>query len=140
MGLGLGMATIGARHFSELKEVILVESYLGILTVETGILGLFAGIFLAIAIIRVVFRWKRYIADSDFAISGYAFLVYVLFTVLILPVSTCIDSAPSNLYFWFSLGAAMKIADLNRQRKELLTQAQTMMDSGYPALQQKVIS
>ena len=120
MGSGLGMATIGARHFSELKDVILVESYLGILTVETGILGLFTAIFLCGVLIRVVFRLNRYIKNSESAILGYAFSVYVIFTVLILPVSTCIDSAPSNLYFWFSVGAVLKIADLSRQDKQNL--------------------
>ena len=48
------------------------------------------------------------------AVLWHALAVYVLFTLLILPVSTVIDHAPSNLYFWFAVGALLRVADLAR--------------------------
>ncbi len=118
MGTGLGTATIGSRHFSEFNEIELVESYFGIIAFETGILGLFAVLWLAIAIVRFLFLSKRFFDRSPSSLPALGFAVYVFFTILILPVSGCIDSAPSNLYFWFSVGTVMKLADLERRKRK----------------------
>jgi hypothetical protein len=122
MGSGLGTATIGTRHFSEFHEIELVESYFGIIAFETGVLGLCAILWLSFAILRFLFRSKRFFDRSPSSMPAYGFAVYVLFTILILPVSTCIDSAPSNLYFWFSVGSVMKLVDLERKKMKI-TQA-----------------
>lgn len=116
MGSGLGTATIGTRHFSEFHEIELVESYFGIIAYETGVLGLCAILWLSAAILRFLFRSKRFFPRSPSSMPAFGFAVYVFFTILILPVSTCIDSAPSNLYFWFSIGALMKLVDLERKK------------------------
>lgn len=117
LGSGLGVATIGARHFSKFSEIELVESYLGILAVETGVPGLGTFIWLAVAIGALVLRLRRYVQASSVAMLWYALAVYVLFTILILPVSTAIDHAPSNLYFWFSIGLLIKLADLEQRKR-----------------------
>ena len=117
MGTGLGTATIGARHFTEFHEIELVESYFGIIAFETGILGLSAMLWLTIALGRFLFLSKRFFGRSLSALPALGFAVYVFFTILILPVSPCIDSAPGNLYFWFSVGTVMKLADLERKKK-----------------------
>jgi hypothetical protein len=116
MGSGLGTATIGTRHFSEFHEIELVESYFGIIAFETGILGLCAMLWVSFAILRFLFRSKRFFNPTTSSMPAYGFAVYIFFTILILPVSTCIDSAPSNLYFWFSIGTVMKLADLERKK------------------------
>ncbi len=114
LGSGLGTATIGARHVSELRDVELVESYLGILAVETGLPGVASFLWLAAAIGAAVLRQRRMMRGQPDAVLWHALAVYVLFTLLILPVSTVIDHAPSNLYFWFSVGALLRVADLTR--------------------------
>ena len=117
LGSGLGVATIGARHFSQFREIELVESYLGILAVETGVLGLGTFIWLAIAIGALILRVRRYVLGLPAIELWHALAVYVLFTILILPVSTAIDHAPSNLYFWFSIGVLIKLADLEQRKR-----------------------
>src|SRR5207245_5988267 len=116
-GSGLGVATIGARHVSEFTEVELVESYLGILAVETGLAGLATFLWVAVAIGLLVLRLRRHIEDTRIIFLWHALAVYVLSTLLILPVSTAIDHTPTNLYFWFSIGALAKVPDLERRRK-----------------------
>ncbi len=116
-GSGLGVATIGARHVSESTEVQLVESYLGILAVETGLLGLGAFVWMTIAIGALVLRVRREIQGRPIMIFWYSLAVYVLLTILILPISTAIDHAPTNFYFWFSIGVLFKLADLERLRR-----------------------
>ncbi len=116
MGSGLGTATIGTRHFTEFHEIELVESYFGIIAFETGVLGLCAILWLSFAILRFLLRSKKFFSRSPSSMPAFGFAVYVFFTILILPVSTCIDSAPCNLYFWFSIGAVMKLVDLERRK------------------------
>jgi hypothetical protein len=116
MGAGLGTATIGARHFSEFKEVQLMESYLGIIAVEIGVIGLIAILWFSFVMIRTLVRARKDISRSSSSGLGFTLMVYVLFTIAVFPVSTCIDSAPSNLFFWFSFGALIKFADLQRSR------------------------
>jgi hypothetical protein len=114
LGAGLGTATIGARHVSEFRDVELVESYLGILAVESGIPGVATFLWLAVALGAAVLRQRRAMRGAADGVLWHALAVYALFTLLILPVSTVIDHAPSNLYFWFSLGALLRTADLAR--------------------------
>ena len=116
LGSGLGLATIGARHFAELYQVVLVESYLGILAVETGWPGLISFILVELAILQVVVSQRRVMAASPYGMLWLALAVYVVLTILILPVSTAIDSAPSNFYFWFSIGALIRLVELEDWR------------------------
>lgn len=130
-GEGLGIATIGARHLSEIKptpkigaptvesEVSfkLVESYFGIIATETGFPGLFAFFWVSGLIIVLIFKQRKYMRQSPHSIFWYAFAVYVLFTVLIFPVSTSIEHAPTNLYFWFLIGAIASMADIERRKR-----------------------
>ncbi len=116
LGSGLGVATIGARHFSEFKEVLLVESYLGIVGLETGVLGLAAFLWGAMAIGVLVLRLRRVVQGTPAAPLWYGLAAYVGLSLFTLPVSTGIDHAPSNLYFWFSIGALVRLADLARGR------------------------
>jgi hypothetical protein len=140
MGAGLGTATIGTRHFSEFHEIELVESYFGIIAFETGVLGLFAVLWLSFAILRFLFRSKRFFSRTTLSMPAYGLAVYVFFTILILPVSTCIDSAPSNLYFWFSIGSVMKLVDLERKKmKSTQVVASVPKDSMTLTTQREVV-
>jgi hypothetical protein len=117
LGLGLGLATIGARHFAELYQVVLVESYLGILAVETGWPGLVSFILVELAILQIVLSQRREMAASPYGMLWLALAVYVVLTILVLPVSTAIDSAPSNFYFWFAVGALIRLVELEYWRQ-----------------------
>jgi len=116
LGSGLGLATIGARHFAELYQVVLVESYLGILAVETGWPGLLAFVGVEAAIMMVILRQFRLMAKSPFGFLWLAIASYVTTTILILPVSTGIDHAPTNFYFWFAVGAVIRLVELEYWR------------------------
>lgn len=130
-GAGLGVATIGARHFAEeMTEIELVESYLGILAREMGILGLASFLWAAVAIVRVTLQLRSSVDDPEVTVVWHALAVYVVLTVLIFPVSTSIDHAPTNFYFWFSLGALIRLAELEQWRRWLAESA-----VAHPALE-----
>lgn len=116
LGSGLGLATIGARHFADLYQVVLVESYLGILAVETGWPGLIAFILVELSILQIIFSQYRLMTTSPYGMLWFALAVYVGLTILTLPVSTAIDHAPSNFYFWFAVGALIRLAELEYWR------------------------
>lgn len=115
LGDGLAVATIGARHFSQ-TGVRLVESYLGILGTEMGIIGVatFFGLVLPIAIFLVRARgWMRNAAGHSIWL---ALFLHVIFTILLSTNGTGLDAIPGNLYFWFFVGVAVKMVDLERTR------------------------
>lgn len=116
LGSGLGVATLGARHFAT-SDFQLMESYLGILAVETGVVGLvgFSGVM--IAILALVLRCRRPMRHSGTAVPWYALALYVVSMIVILPVSAALDAAPSNVYFWFAIGLLVKTADLERRKR-----------------------
>lgn len=123
MGLGLGVATIGARHFTELGQVILMESYLGIVAVETGLLGLFVFLWLAITVGSLV-GGRGIMVDAPASPLWHTFIIYVGTVLMVLPISTPLDAAPVNLYFWFSAGLAARLYDLERWRRYQAWQAE----------------
>jgi len=116
LGRGLGLATIGARHFAELFQVVLVESYLGILAVETGWPGLLAFIAVELAILQIIARHYRLMAASPDGFLWLTLATYVGLTIAILPVSTGIDHAPTNFYFWFAVGAIIRLVEIEYWR------------------------
>ena len=116
LGLGLGAATIGARHFREFSEIILVESYFGIVAVETGLLGLATVLALSAAVLVFVIRSRAVMRYSPSGPGWYALASFVVIVVLLGPISTPLDSAPGNVYFWASLGIVAKLYDLERWR------------------------
>jgi hypothetical protein len=113
-GLGLGAATIGARHFTEFNEILLVESYFGVIAIETGLIGLATIIILTASILLYLFKARGVMRGSPSAPAWYALASFILIVVLLSPVGTALDSAPGNLYFWLSLGMAAKLYDLER--------------------------
>jgi hypothetical protein len=125
-GLGLGTATIGARHFSEFREVMLVESYLGILAVETGVLGLAAFLLVVWQLLRLVVRFRALMARSPDATLWLTSAAYVVQTCAVLSVSTALDAAPSNLYFWFTVGVIIRMVDIEQWRLWLATRPETV--------------
>jgi len=116
LGRGLGLATIGARHFAELFQVVLVESYLGILAVETGWPGLLAFVAVELAALQLIFRHYRLMAASPDGFLWLTLATYVGLTIAILPVSTGIDHAPTNFYFWFAVGAIIRLVEIEYWR------------------------
>jgi hypothetical protein len=116
VGGGLGIATVGARHFSPPGSVRLVESYIGILVTEMGILGLIGFAALAVPIGAYLMRsrrWMRASAGNPIWIAGFLQLMFIL---LLTMNGTALDAIPSNLYFWFFLGVLVKMVDLERTR------------------------
>jgi hypothetical protein len=117
MGFGLGRATIGARHFSELGSVMLVESYLGIIVAETGFIGLIVFLWMLAAILATLFRCHTVMRNAPHKAMWYSVAIPVVITISLLPISTVIDSAPGNLYFYFFLGTAIRLYDLELERR-----------------------
>lgn len=117
MGIGLGAATIGARHFTEFGQIVFVESYFGLVGIETGVLGLLAIIWLAAASVVVLWRWRVVMKGApESAAAWHVLALFAITTVALLPVGTPIDAAPGNVYFWLSLGICAKLYDLERAR------------------------
>jgi hypothetical protein len=114
MGFGLGRATLGARHFTQWQNLMLVESYLGIIAAEMGILGLAIFGWLIATILGLLWRMRKVMATSPFFVNWLSLTLFLLITVGLLPVGTPIDATPGNLYFWFFLGMVVKMYDLQR--------------------------
>jgi hypothetical protein len=111
-GLGMGIATMGARHFTNPNDLILCESYFGLLCTEMGITGLIAFVWLIVAVLRLMATAWRGMARSPVRALWYALAVQVLWMVILLPIGTPLDAAPDNLYFWFFLGLTIRMYDL----------------------------
>jgi hypothetical protein len=116
LGGGLGVATIGARHFSPPGTVNLVESYMGIVVTEMGMLGAMAFAMLAVPIGAYMVRARLWMKSSPANSIWQAGFVQVMFSLLLTMNSTGLDSIPGNLYFWFFLGVLVKMVDLERTR------------------------
>ena len=113
LGEGLGRATIGARHFMS-DDVELVESYLGLLATEMGVLGVVSFVVLAIVIGLQLVQARPWIKGAPAAPIWNAAFLLLLSTLLLTANSTGLDSIPGNQYFWFFLGVAMKMVDMRR--------------------------
>ena len=118
MGFGLGRATIGARHFTDWANIMLVESYFGIIVAETGVIGLAAFAWVAAAAIVALVKCRSVMRDAPTKVLWWASTLLVLASALLLPISTGLDAAPGNLYFWFFLGTALKMYDLEVGRRQ----------------------
>jgi len=115
LGDGLAVATIGARHFSQ-TGVRLVESYLGVLGTEMGIMGVAAFLGLAIPIVVYLTRSRAWMSAAPAHPIWVALYLQTMFTILLTSNSTGLDAIPGNLYFWFFAGVAVKMIDLERTR------------------------
>lgn len=117
MGLGLGAATIGARHFTEFRQIIFVESYLGLVALETGLIGLGTILWVCAAIVGALWKCRAVMARAaETAAAWHVMALFAIMVVLLLPVGTLLDAAPGNMYFWLSVGMAAKLYDLERWR------------------------
>jgi len=133
LGQGLGYVTVGARHFAEVGATSFVETYLGLLAIEMGWPGLLPFLWASVAIFLVVLRAWREMVHSPLKQIWNAMAIFVLVTILLLPVSTGLDSPPTNIYFWFSLGVLVRLIDLERYRLWML---RTRMAQAWAASQQ----
>lgn len=113
MGFGLGRATIGARHFNQLQNVMLVESYFGIIAAEMGILGLAVFSWMIAAILALMAKMRKAMVTSPLYVNWLSLAIVLALIIGLLPVGTPIDSSPGNLYFWFFLGMIVKMHDLH---------------------------
>jgi hypothetical protein len=132
MGIGLGAATIGARHFSEFREIVLVESYFGLVALETGFLGLLSFMMLTVAAVSFIAQGRLIMRDTPIAPAWYALAAFSLIVLLLSPVSTPLDAAPGNMYFWMSLGIIAKLYDLERSRRAAALQHPAAGAIEYP--------
>lgn len=115
LGEGLAVATIGARHFSQ-ASVRLVESYLGVLGTEMGVMGVVAFLGLAVPIAIYMSQARAWMRNAASHSIWIALFLQTMFTILLTTNSTGLDTIPANLYFWFFLGVAVKMVDLERTR------------------------
>lgn len=122
MGLGLGIATIGARHFTEFNEIILVESYFGIIALETGIVGFITFFWASLMILNFILKTRGVMKGSPYSAAFHALGSFIALIALLSPVSTPLDASPGNVYFWFGLGVVARLYDLERARRGELTQ------------------
>jgi hypothetical protein len=120
LGSGLGVATVGARHFTAADSAPrLMESYLGIIAIEMGVPGLAAMLWVVVALTLAILRHWRRMGRSPVSMIWYGLAGYILVTVAILPLSSSIDHSPTNLYFWFAIGVLMRIAEIDRMREKV---------------------
>jgi len=117
MGFGLGRATIGARHFTDWSNIMLVESYFGVIVAETGVIGFAAFLWVMAAILVTIEKCRAVMRTTDLQVEWYAIALLVLSIFFLMPISTAIDAAPGNLYFWFFLGVMFKFYDLEMARR-----------------------
>lgn len=116
LGEGLGLATNGARHFGPRGSVRLVESYLGIVGTEMGLLGVMAFLLIGWMILSVLIPargWMRRAPSRPIWTAGF---LLVVSNVLLTTNATALDSIPMNLYFWFFVGMLIRMAELERAR------------------------
>lgn len=116
LGEGLGVATIGARHFSPIGTVRLVESYLGVLGTEMGILGVAAFLGLAVVIGIFLVSSRGQMKSASGRSIWMAIFLQSLFALILTSNSAGLDTIPGNLYLWFFVGIAVKMVDLERAR------------------------
>lgn len=132
MGFGLGRATLGARHFTEWSNIMLVESYFGIIVAETGVLGLIAFFFALAGIIAALLRGHAIMKKAPSRTLWYGAVLPVAITAFLTPINTSMDAAPGNLYFWFFLGAGIKMCDLEVARRRGAAGGPTLMPTMAP--------
>lgn len=118
MGVGLGAATIGARHFTEFNEVILMESYFGIVAIETGLLGLLTVLWMTAAVVVMMWKARPLMRSAPVTAAPWHMMaLFAMTVVVLLPVGTLLDAAPGNIYFWLAAGMAARFHDLERWRQ-----------------------
>ncbi|MBP6716985.1 MAG: hypothetical protein KAY59_08150 [Acidobacteria bacterium] len=134
MGFGLGRATIGARHFTDWSNIMLVESYFGVIVAETGFLGLASFAWAMATLVIVLLQCRKVMRHAPGNVLWYANVLLVLAIAALMPISTTIDAAPGNLYFWFFIGTALKLYDLEVDRRRGLTAMSQPMASAPQVL------
>ncbi len=114
LGLGLGVATIAGRHFTDWTKLVFVESYFGVIAVETGVFGFIALMFLLMKTIFVLLGDRRVVKQMTWGPIWFFITVLIFEIIALMPSASIIDSAPGNMYFWFLLGLAIRLGDLAR--------------------------
>ncbi len=111
MGLGLGVATIGARHFTEWNNVMLVESYFAIISYEMGVIGFLAWSWVVVKLSLLILVSRRAVVTAPFRPLWAMLALLLLLIISLMTVNTTIDSAPGNMYFWFFVGVIVRLSD-----------------------------
>ena len=116
LGLGLGMATIGGRHFTEHANLIFVESYLGVIATETGIFGLIIWLWVMAKTVLVLVGNRLAVKRAAWSPLWFVMTLLLLEIIALMPSGIMIDSSPGNMYFWFLLGVVVRLGDVQRAR------------------------
>ena len=113
LGRGLGRATNSARIFG---DTVLVETYHSKVMYETGPSGLVLMIVVYTVLVITTFRAYRSIKDPSLRGYGASMFTFVLF-ISYFPYYYPLDVDPVNVYYWFAIGIALKLPDIDRQER-----------------------
>lgn len=116
MGYGLGAATIAGRHFTDFTKLVFVESYFGIVAVETGIFGLLICIWLMGRLAMLIVSGRFLVKRALWSPLWIFLALLILEMIALMPSSAMIDSAPGNVYFWFLIGILVRLVDVEHGR------------------------
>ncbi len=122
MGLGMGVATMGARHFTNWADLILVESYLGVISTEMGVFGFMLFSWILVMVVYYMADCRYRMRASPLRALWCASAVFVVYLAALTPINSALDSAPGNMYFWFFIGLAARLYDDEQKRLKQLGQ------------------
>jgi hypothetical protein len=85
-------------------------------------------------LVIVLLQCRKVMRHAPGNVLWYANVLLVLAIAALMPISTTIDAAPGNLYFWFFIGTALKLYDLEVDRRRGLTATSQPMASAPQVL------
>jgi hypothetical protein len=112
IGRGAGIASNAARHAVGSERLVFVESYLGKIVIEMGILGLICMLWTLYSAFRASLQAVRLTNATPFQSLGHGLLVYALMNIGLTLLSTALEASPVNIFFWLLLGLLFGMAKL----------------------------
>ena len=116
-GLGLGKASIGARHIVGEEGIRLIETYYAKLLYEIGIIGFIA--FMALVTILCILTFKAYLKVKNAALKHWGlciwiFLLFISYNPYYYPLSV----EPVSVYYWLFAGLLLKLPEISEKLED----------------------
>lgn len=116
LGLGLGSASVGARHVAPGgKVLILGEQYLTKIIYEMGWFGLFSFVWLLVSSLAQGLRCYRNCLTAETKWAAGCLAVFVLAQLVLALEGAALDAIPINVFFWFFMGIMLKTPELKAE-------------------------